>query len=159
VLHYDLIGPGAKIENKIKDDIEKFDPSKLKKRFEERRQSVRIRQGAPAFRNKLLGAYRKCAVTGEKTRETLEAAHIVPYAGPSSNHVQNGVLLRADVHTLFDLELIGIRPEDCKIEVKPSLEKTPYFKHNGQKLKLPADPKKHPSPAALVAKWRKFKSG
>ena len=41
-------------------------------------------------------------------RETLEACHIYPYMGPKTNHIQNGIILRSDLHTLYDRGLIGI---------------------------------------------------
>lgn len=62
------------------------------------------RRGQQEFREKLLVAYEgRCAITGCDAIEALEAAHIVPYLGTETNHVQNGLLLRADIHTLFDL--------------------------------------------------------
>ncbi|SDD84060.1 HNH endonuclease [Sanguibacter gelidistatuariae] len=72
---------------------------------------IRLRQGQPAFRNKLLKAYRRsCAVTGTTTDAVLEAAHILPYRGVHTNTLSNGILLRADVHTLFDRLLLTIVP-------------------------------------------------
>jgi hypothetical protein len=67
------------------------------------------RQGQPDFRADLLQHYeRKCAITGYAVDITLEAAHIEPYVDPLSNALDNGLLLRADVHALFDEHLIGI---------------------------------------------------
>lgn len=64
---------------------------------------VAIRQGQPMFRMKLMDAYeRRCAITGCEIEDTLQAAHISPYRGDHTNHVTNGLLLRADIHTLFD---------------------------------------------------------
>lgn len=72
---------------------------------------IRLRQGQPAFRSKLLRAYRRsCAVTGTTTDAVLEAAHILPYRGAHTNTLSNGILLRADVHTLFDRLLLTIVP-------------------------------------------------
>ena len=77
--------------------------------WEERRSVVRLGQGV--FRARLLDAYgRRCAVTGEHTEPVLQAAHIQPYLGPGSNHVQNGVLLVGEFHTLFDRGLVAIEP-------------------------------------------------
>src|SRR5690606_21725288 len=51
-------------------------------------------EGQGAFRLRLLQAYEgQCAITGEHTHPVLDAAHIQPYLGPTSNHVQNGILL------------------------------------------------------------------
>ena len=59
------------------------------------------------FRDALIGAYAgRCAITGCSVLDILEAAHITPYLGPDTNHVTNGLLLRADLHTLFDTCLL-----------------------------------------------------
>ena len=65
---------------------------------------VALRQGQPQFRKSLLTAYRsRCAITGTAVESVLEAAHIWPHKGEQTNEVWNGLLLRADLHTLFDL--------------------------------------------------------
>jgi hypothetical protein len=51
----------------------------------------------------------------------LEAAHIKPYRGEQDNHPENGLLLRSDIHTLFDLDLLGIDPDRMEVELHPSL--------------------------------------
>jgi hypothetical protein len=51
----------------------------------------------------------------------LEAAHIDPYRGEGNNHPGNGLLLRADIHTLFDLNLLGIEPNHLRIELHPDI--------------------------------------
>jgi hypothetical protein len=69
------------------------------------------RQGQFAFRSALLEAYQgRCAVTGCDATAALEAAHLRPYRGPDSNTVTNGLLLRADIHTLLDLRLLAPDP-------------------------------------------------
>ncbi|MEO2018753.1 MAG: HNH endonuclease signature motif containing protein [Fuerstiella sp.] len=55
----------------------------------------------------------------------LEAAHIRPYRRPEDNDVQNGLLLRADIHTLFDLNLLGIEPGTWQIHIHPRIKKRP----------------------------------
>lgn len=85
------------------------------------------RRGQPAFRKALLDAYGgRCAMTACDAIDALEAAHIRPYSGQSSNHVSNGLLLRADIHTLFDLYLIGVNPETYEITISPTLRDTSY---------------------------------
>jgi predicted restriction endonuclease len=155
-LGYQLIGPGARTEDKIKREIEKFGLSKLKKAFDKARRLARVRQGAPQFRRVLLDAYKRCAITGERTTEALQAAHLVPYRGATSNHVQNGILLRADVHALFDSDLIRIEPADYKIRIDESLKGTPYFKYHGKTLKLPKSRDHHPALVALNERRRIF---
>ena len=71
--------------------------------------SINIRQGQHNFRNNLLSSYRyQCAITGCDYPHALEACHIYPYMGPKTNSTDNGILLRSDIHTLFDLCEIGI---------------------------------------------------
>ncbi len=85
------------------------------------------RRGQPAFRKALLDAYGgRCAMTACDAVDALEAAHIRPYSGQSSNHVSNGLLLRADIHTLFDLYLIGVNPDTYEINISPTLRGTSY---------------------------------
>ena len=58
--------------------------------------------------------------------EVLEAAHILPYRGPDTNKVVNGLLLRADVHTLFDSGLIAVDVKNMTVLVDKSLEGSEY---------------------------------
>lgn len=148
-MQYRLLGPGMDAENRIKQEIDNFDPRKLKDEREEIIRLLRKREGAPAFQKKLVAVYGKCAMTGCTVEAALDAAHIIPYSGPTSNHVKNGLLLRADVHKLFDLELIQINPDDYTIIVDSKLRKTPYFKRHGKKLFLPVDEANHPSDKAI----------
>lgn len=86
-----------------------FSPKDSETEKEKVSRSVALRRGQPKFRKKLLSAYRHtCAVSGTSFSPILEAAHIVPYMGEKTNHITNGILLRADVHTLFDIGLLGI---------------------------------------------------
>jgi putative restriction endonuclease len=108
------------------------------------------RQGQPAFRKALLRAYSgRCAFTNCEVAEVLEAAHIVPYQGPQTNHVSNGLLLRADLHTMFDLGLVAIDPDLKRILIVPALQQTNYGKLNNHPLRLPALHADHPSEEAL----------
>ncbi|MDO6766088.1 DUF3578 domain-containing protein [Agarivorans sp. 1_MG-2023] len=71
--------------------------------------SILLRRGQPAFRNKLKQINNgKCLVTGCDVDSILEAAHIIPVAENGSMSVHNGLLLRSDIHTLFDLNKLGI---------------------------------------------------
>jgi predicted restriction endonuclease len=65
-------------------------------------------------------------------------AFIYPYRGPGTNHVCNGLLLRSDLHTLFDLGLIGIDSEDYTIVIAESLRQTSYGDLAGKRVRLPA---------------------
>jgi predicted restriction endonuclease len=81
--------------------------------------------------------------------QVLDAAHIVPYRGPETNHVTNGILLRTDLHTLFDLRLLSVNPESLKVEVSLKLRDSPYGKFHDRKLRLPAQKDCRPNKEAL----------
>jgi len=117
---------------------------------EEVRESVVRRRGQAAFRRKLIAAYRgHCAVTGTDVLPVLDAAHISPYSGPASDHIENGLLLRTDIHALFDLGLLAIDPSTMRCLLDSSLASTGYADLKGRKLRLPAEGAKRPSPLAL----------
>jgi putative restriction endonuclease len=108
------------------------------------------RRGQREFREGLLAAYdRRCAVTDCDVVDALEAAHIEPYKGPATNNVSNGLLLRADIHTLFDLGLIAVEPEGMGVVLSPKLSGNAYRELSGRKLRMPRDSSKRPSPEAL----------
>jgi putative restriction endonuclease len=67
----------------------------------------------------------------------LEAAHIKPYRGDGSDRVDNGLLLRSDIHTLFDLGQLYIEPDNYIIRVVEELHESEYGKFDGQLLRLP----------------------
>jgi hypothetical protein len=116
------------------------------------------RRGQPAFRDGLLAAYgRRCAVTGETAEAVLEAAHIDPYGESGCNDLSNGLLLRADVHTLFDLHLLAVDPAG-RLEVSTSLRKTSYAELAGKSLAMPPDPSARPDPRRLADHRRRFVS-
>ncbi|MBD5657047.1 MAG: HNH endonuclease [Candidatus Eremiobacteraeota bacterium] len=67
---------------------------------------VTPRRGQGAFRLMVMDAYeRRCAITGERTLPALEAAHIRPFSEHQSHQVRNGILMRSDLHRLYDLDL------------------------------------------------------
>lgn len=137
-----------------------FSPATLKDERERRLREIVERRGQPEFRSNLISAYRgRCAVTGSDAVAALEAAHIVPYCGPQSNHVSNGLLLRADIHTLFDLDLIGIDPQTLKVVLSPALQGTNYRDLQGTRLSQPVEPAARPSIEALAERWKRFSTG
>jgi len=129
-----------------------FDPRRVE---DERRRvlsSISVRQGQPGFRRTLLKAYGgRCAVTNYDASEALEAAHIVAYRGPVTNHPSNGLLLRADLHSLFDLGLVAVDVESggWPLLLAPDIRGTSYSKYHGTELRRPQDPLFHPSTEAL----------
>lgn len=99
----------------------------------------RVRLGQGAFRIMVTEAYHgRCAVTGEHTLPVLEAAHIKPFATSGPHLVSNGLLLRSDLHKLFDTGYITITP-DLRMEVSARLKEEfnngkIYYEMNGRKL-------------------------
>lgn len=109
------------------------------------------REGQPAFRKQLLDAYdKKCAVSECQVEMLLEAAHIVPYKGAHTNHASNGILLRADLHKLFDLRMMFIDPDTGKVHLHPSLIGSEYVAFQGKSIFTPIDPICAPSKEALL---------
>jgi len=112
---------------------------------------TRARLGQGAFRVLVTGAYhRRCAITGEKTLPVLEAAHIKPFAESGPNHTSNGLLLRSDLHILFDRGYISVAP-DLRVEVSPRIKEEfdngrIYYPLHGQSLTtLPDSEEDRPS--------------
>ncbi|PQV63440.1 HNH endonuclease, partial [Abditibacterium utsteinense] len=132
--------------------------------FEERIPvSIKRRRGQANFRNSLRGAYNDtCAITKCNSHHALEAAHISPYRNVSSNSITNGILLRADIHSLFDLNLIAI-DEDAKIILSELIRKTPsgerssYDYLHGQLAKLPAREEHYPDKVALRERLKQLR--
>ena len=105
---------------------------------------IQPRLGQGAFRVLVTDAYkRRCAITGENTLVALEAAHIVPFAKEQSHLVNNGLLLRADYHRLFDVGLIGVT-QDLNVKVSPRIREAwsngkVYYRLDGQPLAVLPD--------------------
>jgi len=134
-----------------------FDLNSITDERERADRAIAVRRGQPDFRKKLIAAYKgRCAITGCDAAEALEAAHIIPYTCPRSNHIANGLLLRADIHTLFDLNLVGINPKTTKVALAPDLRQTSYSDLHGIKLAMPRRPAHRPSRTALAQRWQKF---
>jgi putative restriction endonuclease len=113
-----------------------------------------VREAQGTFRVRLLEAYgRQCAVTREHALPVLDAAHITPYRGAQSNHVQNGLVLRADLHRLYDDGYITVTP-DHRLEVSRRLKDEfengkVYYEMAGRVVAVPNRPELRPSRAAL----------
>lgn len=127
-----------------------FDPTDDQDARIRQLREIAVRQGQPQFRRALLEAYeRRCAVTDSDAVDALEAAHILPYVNEQRNNISNGLLLRADVHSLFDLGLIAI-DEDLRILIAPSLRTTQFgVKLSVRKLRIPKERGHQPSREAL----------
>lgn len=113
----------------------------------------RMRRGQGDFRKNLLQAYDvRCALTGHGPAKVLEAVHIAPHAETGINKLDNGLLMRADLHYLFDANLIKIDPDDFTILVDASLIETPYWELNGKQLR-PRQTKRPLSSKFLRERW------
>lgn len=112
-------------------------------------QAIKTRRGQADFRQRLLDAYgSRCAISGCTIEDVLEAAHIDPHCEVSNYATSNGLLLRSDLHTLFDLHLIGIDGYG-KIVVTKRLLTSEYGKLHGVRLTAPDKLSDRPSAFSL----------
>ena len=125
-----------------------YDPASAADERDRAMRAICIRRGQPAFRAALLAAYDgRCAVTGCNVEAVLEAAHISPYTEPSSDHACNGLLLRADIHTLFDCGLLAFDPATRQVVLADRLSGSEDAHLASQPLREPGDPAHRPKPA------------
>jgi putative restriction endonuclease len=117
--------------------------------------TVKPRLGQGGFRVEVIEAYhRKCAMTGEKALPVLQASHIKPYAKSGPHDIKNGLLLRADLHILFDQGYLTVT-KDHHIEASKEMKEDfdngeDYLKLHGQNLiTLPDNTFDRPSPEFL----------
>ncbi len=111
------------------------------------------------FRRALMNAYSgSCAATGVDVPEVLQAAHIDPYRGKKSQIVTNGMLLRADIHLLYDAHLLTVLPENNIIRVNKQFIRSFYGQFNGQSIAVPEDPLLRPNDELLEMHMREFES-
>jgi hypothetical protein len=93
-------------------------------------------------------------ITGCRLMDVVEAAHIKPHRGQQDNHPANGLLLRADLHTLYDLDFIGIKPATLTVHVHPAAVAAGYRQLDGGKLLCSGV---QPSGDALALRWEHFR--
>ena len=129
-------------------------PSRVMRQIVERR-------GRQAFRDGLLRAYGgRCAITSCGVVDVLEAAHITPFSELSPDDVTNGLLLRADLHTLFDCGLIGVDPGGPggrTVVVAERLRASEYGALHGRPIRDPGAGKA-PSEEALRQRMERMES-
>jgi len=112
--------------------------------------AIAQRDGQPAFRQSLLRAYEgACVISGCTIAALLEAAHIVPYRGPQTNAVGNGLLLRADLHKLFDLHLFCI-DRSLTVRLSRELQQSEYAQFEGVRIRAPLEHHMEPIAGALL---------
>ncbi len=114
--------------------------------------SPRLGQGA--FRLMVMDAYdRRCAVTGEKTLPALEAAHIRPFSEVAAHEVTNGILLRSDIHRLFDQGYVTVDP-NLRFRVSSRIRDEfhnglIYYDLNERPVRVPTEGAQQPDRSAL----------
>jgi hypothetical protein len=96
------------------------------------------RERQDQFRDVLLNVYgHRCVISGYDATAALEAAHIVPYRGRGSHAPENGLLLRSDLHRLFDRHLVTVETDSLKVRLAPQLDGTRYRKLAGKTIESP----------------------
>jgi len=108
--------------------------TKLSSRVKFRTTEIEVRQGQPEFRLQLLALYdNRCVISGCETRDALQAAHIKSISDGGSHDLRNGLILRADLHNLFDRGLITISKSGI-VSIDSVITENNYRKYNGKKL-------------------------
>jgi hypothetical protein len=130
--------------------LQTFDPESGKAGRNQVIESIIRRRGHPSFRQQLLAAYEyRCAITNFNALDTLEAAYIIPYRGKFTHHPSNGLLMRADLHTLFDLGKIAIDTRNMTVILADELAESSYKILRGRPLRYPKSEEQRPSTEAL----------
>jgi putative restriction endonuclease len=112
---------------------------------------VRPRLGQGTFRVIVTDTYeRRCAITGERTLPVLEAAHIKPYSSGGPHELENGLLLRSDLHTLFDQAYLTVDADQLKVVVSGRIREEfengrDYYQLHGRAIRLPRETSSLPS--------------
>jgi len=115
-----------------------------------RRITIHPRLGQGSFRLAVVDAYGgQCAVTTEHSLPVIEAAHIRPWAEGGTHEIPNGLPLRRDLHRLFDLGYVTIRP-DLRLAVSPRLRDDyangrVYYEYDSRRIQVPSEPAARPN--------------
>jgi putative restriction endonuclease len=115
---------------------------------------IRPRLGQGGFRMMVTGLYeKKCAVTRERTLPALEAAHIRPYNEGGDHAASNGILLRRDIHSLFDAGYVTVTPKfefEVSRRIKEEFENgREYYALHGHAVQVPARTERQPNAETL----------
>jgi putative restriction endonuclease len=112
--------------------------------------TIMPRLGQGSFRILVTDAYdRRCSITGERTLPALDAAHIKPFSESQTHNINNGILLRKDLHALFDSGYVTMTPS-YKFEVSRKIKEEfengrDYYAMHGTAVRLPVNPQNRPS--------------
>jgi putative restriction endonuclease len=159
-----LTEPGASIWREVRARIEGVDLSPVESRIREivgpsptlgKEYLSRARLGQGAFRMMTIENFKhKCCITGETTGPVLQAAHINPISNDGKHSIRNGLLLRADLHILYDRGLVGV-DHAYRVRISPRIKDLylngrVYYSHDGERLRsLPAAKELRPDPELL----------
>jgi len=116
---------------------------------------VKPRLGQGSFRVLVTDSYRRrCAISGERTLPALDAAHIRPFSQGGSHDASNGILMRRDIHSLFDSGYVTITP-DLKFEVSRKIREEfengrHYYALHGSSVAVPEVSERQPNAMALA---------
>jgi len=113
------------------------------------------RLGQGSFRVIVTDAYeRRCAITEEKTLPTLEAVHIKPFGESGPHRVENGILLRSDIHKLFDTGYVTVTTDhhfEVSRRIREEFDNGEYYQtFHGNRIHVPQNPQFRPGPEFLT---------
>ncbi|WP_407080019.1 HNH endonuclease [Arthrobacter jinronghuae] len=99
---------------------------------------MRVRKGQTLFRKSLIDRYgTTCAFTGECPLEVLEAAHLYSYGAVGEHHEYGGLLLRRDLHRLFDCGKVAVNPASLVLDIADELHSYVLYQQlHGSKLRV-----------------------
>ncbi len=154
----EAIGPLKKLDFTIRRKDDGYSDSDLKgfTRQSDKiaQRAIRIRRGQQRFRKVLLTAYgQKCAISAARTLTVLDAAHVRPHSQEGETSLQNGIVLRTDLHTLFDEQLLKIDPKTLRVTIDASVKDREYRKLDGHKISQPKNPAHRIKTEYLEDRW------
>jgi len=139
------------------EDADLAEPGDVLDEREHRNLGILLRRGRKMFRDELIRRYGACCmISGCTTVALIEAAYIQPESAPKFNNPTNGLLLRSDLHTLFDLNLVGIDPMRLAIAIHPDLLDSEYKSLDGAALRIANG--RGPNRRALATRWERFRA-
>ena len=124
---------------------------------------VAPRIGQRSFRALVTDAYNyRCVISRERTLPVLQAAHIRPYSEGGTHELSNGLLLRSDLHTLFDQHYLTIDPNEKTLIVSRRIKEQfengrDYYALNNRRLEQPAIDLATPSLESLTYHYKRFR--
>lgn len=139
------------------EDADTAEPTDVLDEREHRHLGIRLRRGRKVFRDELIRRYGpRCMVSGCTVGALLEAAYIQPETIPKFNNPTNGLLLRSDLHTLFDLNLLAVDPDRLVTVLHPDLAGSEYAVFDGAPLLIASG--RGPNRRALATRWEAYRA-